>query len=360
MSMIDGAVRRASAGGLDKPVATFAAVAAAAVMLLVPVDLLQNAVVQSGLADTIPYLAPPLGTKAKVGLALVAAGFAFGLVMSMMRCIDWLSKRRAPKAVEPQHEMEAAPRLRRRDRHPDAPPRAPLSAARDLGDPDEAPLELAVPAAKPVPAPVLEPEPWPFEEPASGTRHRRPSLIEILSEPAAPAPEDGPQADDDRFADRLRRIRPGHSADAEPEPVELEPAVQAASHPEPLPVEEPALAVEPEQAEVEPEASQPNEPEAPEPFEMPAQPSWMDVEEPAHVDAAAERRSRGRRWQDQADPESLHGLLIRLERAMERRASPPVANGGTSAAPELAFEEPMDNRLRSALENLKRFAPRAG
>jgi hypothetical protein len=58
--------------------------------------------------------------------------------------------------------------------------------------------------------------------------------------------------------------------------------------------------------------------------------------------------------------ESLAELLARFERALERKTAEQRAPAPASRDEEVVSEEGMDLRLRSALENLRRFAPSRG
>jgi hypothetical protein len=78
---------------------------------------------------------------------------------------------------------------------------------------------------------------------------------------------------------------------------------------------------------------------------------------PAWIDPPSPRREVA----ESAGAESLTALLARFERALEKRASQSSASmPAASIAPDEQEPETMDVRLRSALENLKRFAPRHG
>ena len=128
-SLLDVAVRRAGAGGFDRPVAVLAGAAAATMVSLMPIDVLQNLVLQSGLPDLLPAAEPPLGGKARAAFAAVAAVAGFLVAYAAMRLIG-----RGPNAARTSREemdewprgATPAPRVRRRDLHPDAPVRAPL------------------------------------------------------------------------------------------------------------------------------------------------------------------------------------------------------------------------------------------
>ncbi|MEZ5656146.1 MAG: hypothetical protein R3E04_09710 [Sphingobium sp.] len=125
-----------------------------------PIDLLEAGVAHTGLSAVIPAIAPPLGGTARAALAGVsvlaaAAGAAWLLprkkrtpshieeedseVSYMFSKLKSLIKRSdGPFEYEAQVDdgddwVEPLPVLRRADSHPDAPPRAPLFASRDLG-----------------------------------------------------------------------------------------------------------------------------------------------------------------------------------------------------------------------------------
>ena len=258
-SLLDVAVRRAGEGGFDKPVAALAGGATAALLMLMPIDVLQNLVVDSGLPSLLAAAEPPLGMKAKLLIALVAAMIASGAVYGVMRLLGRKPARPTRwGAEEAETQFEPAPRMRRRDLHPDAPMPAPISALRDLGVPvDETVIEAPLILSEPLPEPEVE------------------ELV--LSEEEA-------------------------------------------------------------------------------------------VEEPVAV-AAPETVERPERAQGE---ESIAELLARLERALEKKPLPqwleqatvqPQPPAQAQSAPVPANEEaaePMDTRLRSALENLKRFAPAHG
>ena len=300
MSFLEQAAGRLKPS-LETMVAAGAAVITGAAVYLMPVDLLQNAVIASGLPSLLPPLDPPLGSRAKIGLALVAAGFAFGLVALLVRLLVGKPKAKVsgtarlferkrtakPKPVAAVAEdAPDAPKLRRRDRHPDAPARAPLSIGREIGSPESPPMPRFA-KEEPVfaPEPVYEPEPVAeaYDEPV----FKEP----VFEEPVFEAP-----------------------VFAEPEPVEADDVPAFEPHFEP----------------------------APEP--VATHPAWLDADVP----------------QPERNEPTLAELLERLEAAMARR---PVAAAPVAAEVVAELEERpavADDRLRSALENLKRFAPGRG
>ena len=124
-------------------------------------------------------------------------------------------------------EEEDAPKLRRRDVHPDAPVRRPISAARDLGEPapPQAPrMPAPIVVAQPEPEPAPEPEPEPEPEPVAAQPETIAQLMARLElgiarrsarpAPAAPAPQVFPEPGDDRLQsaiDSLQRLAARHS-----------------------------------------------------------------------------------------------------------------------------------------------------
>ena len=328
MSMLGGSTRRFGVG-MDKLVAAAVAAVAAVSLFLVPAVVLERAAQASGLSDMFAPLAPPLGMKARIGLALMVAGTVFGMMLVVTRFLMRPKAARAEPQV--QDDLPPAPRLRRRDAHPDAPARAPISAMRDFGEPDEPVFpEQPRPVARepePEPQPQFRPEPTP--EPAPEPRREgrgRPSLEEILAarEEAAGEPAAVPEAPD--------FVEPAAPAFA-PEPEFAEESWS----PEPLELQmEQALEPEPEPAW---DALQ-------EPAGPPAsRPMWMV--ETAPEPAAAEPRE-----------ENLSDLLARFEQALARKVAAPVRPRRAADAQPAELET--DARLRSALDNLKRFAVRAG
>jgi hypothetical protein len=176
------------------------------------------------------YAALPL-----VGLLLQPIGAA--IVAIVLALAGWLAmRRRAPARarkvpgihvrvarVKPAPKAEPAVRLRRADRHPDAPARAPIRAHRDLGSPfmevDTAPpppTVIDLPPPPPIdvtaitvapPAPEPAPEPEPVAEVA--LVHAEVPFVEApIAEPAPVRPVRGRSRADlgamiDRLADGL-------------------------------------------------------------------------------------------------------------------------------------------------------------
>ncbi|RYM14221.1 hypothetical protein [Sphingobium cupriresistens] len=136
-------------------IAALAGLAAALLVLWMPVGLVEMIVASSGLSEAWPAAAPPLGWKARLMMAGFAGVMAIGLVGLARRDADApeqedgkgrahrvqgarkmgfafskltaLARGRAASGIEPD-----APILRRADAHPDAPSRPPIFASRDF------------------------------------------------------------------------------------------------------------------------------------------------------------------------------------------------------------------------------------
>jgi hypothetical protein len=231
---------------LDLPVAGLAAAAAVFFAFAVPQDMLSHMVSATGLPSLFAAAQPPLGITARIAIAVVGAVLTFGLVFLLLRLLDRSGLDVPADGPVFQTEDEQAPKLRRRDVHPDAPGRRPISAARDLGEPasfeplapeppkasvplwlDEAPPEvLAEPEPEPEPEPQPEVATEPAPEPAPAPPTDQPTSIAALMERLeqglarrrspheaavfhSPPPQVFPEAPDDRLQsaiDSLQRL----------------------------------------------------------------------------------------------------------------------------------------------------------
>lgn len=127
-SPFQGAARGWGRNVLDLPVAALAGLAVAFAAFAMPTDLLSQFVGSSGLSTLFSAAEPPLGLKARVGIGATGALLISALVYFLLRMLDRIGLDRSKAEDE-------GPRLRRRDAHPDAPVRRPISAARDFGEP---------------------------------------------------------------------------------------------------------------------------------------------------------------------------------------------------------------------------------
>lgn len=98
--------------------------------LAIPYGALQDIVVTSGVAAFIPSAEPPLGATARICIGVFAGGAAALIAWFVLSgLLMWRDSRSEAEVGE------RPPAVRRADAHPDAPPRAPLLATRDLGMP---------------------------------------------------------------------------------------------------------------------------------------------------------------------------------------------------------------------------------
>lgn len=151
-------------------VAVLAGAGVAGACVVMPAASLEQLVLASGLPAVLSAAEPPLGTTARLTLGAGAGGLValftwFGLFLMLGTRGFTIGKAVATD--------EAVPNLRRADAHPDAPPRAPLLATRDLGTPF---LEVT---AQPKAEAKAEAKADPFE---------RIEAIEPLFAPEAPRP----------------------------------------------------------------------------------------------------------------------------------------------------------------------------
>jgi hypothetical protein len=286
--------------GPEKLVAVAAALVTGGAVYLMPQAVLQEAVIASGLPSVLPPLEPPLGARARIGLSLFAAGTVFGLVVLVLGLLARRSDHQARKAAaQPAAEddhLPVPPRVRRRDRHPDAPVRAPLQIDREIGLPEERPQR-----------------------------------------PERPQPESAPEPS--------RRIRAGRvEEELPPEPpvFELGPdAIVDAPEPEPEP--------EPQAPVIEKRQEPPRRRE-----QVPSHPAWLEVPEPRPVPSTEPLAELVERL-ERAMAKRAAGSTPRTPAP---EPAPPAAIPAPEAAEE--EEDGPDARLRNALESLKRFAPQRG
>jgi len=210
---------RSERSALDLPVAALAGLAVAFAAFAIPADLLAELIGASGLPNLLEAAQPPLGMTARIALAAAGSLTVFAAAFLLLRWLD----RFAVSPARPAEIGEQKPRLRKRDAHPDAPARVPLSAVRELGEP--APPLSVQRKAEPVPPaiPAIEPTPPVAEsakpESLSELMARLERGLERRTAPKAAsakpvlAPDDAPQvfppASDDRLQsaiDSLQRL----------------------------------------------------------------------------------------------------------------------------------------------------------
>lgn len=176
----------------------FAALFGLCSLALAP-ELLERIVTTLGIDKIVPAAAPPLGQTARLllamGMALVGeiVGLLIGARLAAGKRAEPM-RRRGLKTNSEADTSEAAPHLRDRDLHPDAPARKPLSATSDLRDADlrndrgETTGGIETALRRRALASEADHEPRPFIEaaPLPGGEWQ-PSMAEVEDAPASPA-----------------------------------------------------------------------------------------------------------------------------------------------------------------------------
>ncbi len=90
--------------------------------LAIPVSLLEDAVIASGVAVFIPAAEPPLGATARICVGVAAGAGVAAVLWLILSVLIGIRESRSVKSGE------RRPTVRRADAHPDAPPREPLRA----------------------------------------------------------------------------------------------------------------------------------------------------------------------------------------------------------------------------------------
>lgn len=163
---------------------------------MIPVPALEALVMDSGLPSILAAAEPPLGLTARLAVALGAGAFV-GAFMWLSAFILLGSRGLTigggdVEAVD--SEAVPLPVLRRADAHPDAPPRPPLLATRDLGRPF-----LEVRAAAPA---EVEDEQVDFEV-LFPPRPMTAPVLTLVPEPVAEAPEMHADDADERIVEAV-------------------------------------------------------------------------------------------------------------------------------------------------------------
>jgi len=304
------------------PVAPAIAIVLAALgglmFLLMPTAVLEDLVVDSGIASFVTAAEPPLGITAHFAIAflvaLVAGGVSwFGLFLVMGTRVV---------AIGRNAREDGVPILRRADAHPDAPPRRPVFANRDLGTPflevtAESSLPMSVADAVAYVPPVIEERDIPVDLDTPLATYRGPL------DPPLPEPDPLPLGWID-------------------EPVAAPSPIRAQA-----PVPEPMVAVDPRPVHAVPEAPAP---------ESPADDSAPRFASHERIETF-ELTPMVRSSEPSASlpPATIHDLLDRLERGVAKRKEVP--------APEPEVPEadvPAVGSLEETLGVLRQLASRVG
>lgn len=208
----------------------------AAMFALVPTDLLESMVVDSGIASVLSAAEPPLGLTARAALALVC-GSGVGLIAWFALFLSFGT--RTILLQRPGGAGADAPILRRADAHPDAPARRPLFANTDLGTPF---LEVR---ARPVhldASDLRKPEsaPPPIERALPADLDQPLSAYDPGAVPEAPIDWSPPPAEivdpAPRPLPRRQTFDPGERFETFPLTPMVRPAAQPEPEPQPLPI----------------------------------------------------------------------------------------------------------------------------
>jgi hypothetical protein len=286
--------------------------------LLMPSAVLEDLVVDSGIASLVTAAQPPLGMTAHFTIAF--------LVALVVGSISWfglflLIGTRAV-AIGGNAREDGVPILRRADAHPDAPPRRPVFANRDLGTPflevtAESSLPMSVADAVAYAPPVVEERDIPADLDTPLATYRSPL------DPPLPAPDPLP----------LGRIDEPVAA---PSPIRAE-----------APAPEPIIAVDPRPARIDPIS-----PAIVPPAEDPA-PRFASHERIETFELTPMVRSS--ETSVPLPSATIHDLLDRLERGVAKRKEAPAPE---PEAPQV--EIPAAGSLEETLGVLRQLASRVG
>ncbi|MEQ9661059.1 MAG: hypothetical protein RLN87_00740 [Parasphingopyxis sp.] len=305
----------------------------AALILMTPNTLFEAFIVQTGLPGMIDAAAPPLGAKARIVFALIAAVIV--TIGAWVALSILLRDRGGDTAYGYGHDEEnGLPPRRRADSHPDHPARAPLMA-HDLG----APLDLVTVAP---------------DEPSDDFADFGPADAPAFGEPEQPF-EPAPAAFDPP-AEQSPRFAPEAPSWEEPFAPQPEPAQSTQSF-EPPAFETPAFdppAHNPQQAET---------PAGPEPEPAPEPVAQEQEPEPVFTVPLKPRPAAGEPAPEASGPQpappqrdvqsELGELIDRLEAGLaHRRERLNKQAQPEAAAPEAATT---DGALREALDALQRL-----
>jgi hypothetical protein len=332
---------------LNLPIAPLAAALVGGVMALafalMPSGILEDLVIDSGIASVVSAAEPPLGLTARAVLILIGGGgmamIAWFALFLMFGTRSIVIQRSADSGAE-----EKAPVLRRADAHPDAPARRPVFANRDLGTPF-----LEVRAERPVHKRAEEPE-------LKQSLPAKPDIEDAHFEPVPEAPVVAPiAAAPIAAAPMIADVAPTVAepvdtvADERTIPADLDMPL-AAFDPEAIPEEPADWAPSPISILRTPRQQVFDPGERFETFELtPMVRKSEAAPEPAHAPAQSPAQALAAARRERDPSASIHALLDRLERGVSRRES----------VPPPPSEPTPDEAIQQALVTLRRLATRA-
>lgn len=324
--------------------------------LAIPAPLLEDIVVTSGIAAFVPAAEAPLGATARICVGVFAGGTVALIAWFLLSALLAWRDSRVP--VEAEEAGRRRPMVRRADAHPDAPPRPPLLATRDLGMPFAAKVDSKIED--------IDADARMFALPEEKAQQveaevRSLHLPELPPEPViamgAPAPP-------------VETIPGVFVPELEIETIRVVPTIAAPPTPQPLPadLDQPLSAFDPDAILERPLVPPPPLPplvRAPAPappvfdagerfetFELTPQTRPAPAPDAPHADNLAAPETDA----------SVHALLDRLERGIVRRVHrpepQPEVRHESAPAPQPEAESEMQG-LEGALEALRKLAVRA-
>ncbi|WP_242153131.1 hypothetical protein [Sphingomonas sp. BAUL-RG-20F-R05-02] len=326
----------------------------ALVFAVMPTSTLESLVVDSGIAALVNAAQPPLGLTARAMLALVGGG-----VVSVLAWVALFVAvgTRLIILQNPRATGVAGPALRRADVHPDAPPRQPVFANRDLGTPflevraEVAPIERTLPDDLDMPLAAFDPQSFTasFDAQTPEPERLMPTPRLAPAEPPLPIRLDTSDTPD-RIAASLR-LTPAPSQAEAPAP----PAGQAEPTALPRLIRRDIgraidlIAASMLHAAPAPTSEDPTEEHDDMPVDLPA-PVRVETGQAIGLIAASMQQTPARTPEGDS-PTSVRALLDRLERSVARRDVTP------DPAPTRAARQ---ESIRDTLDTLRGLATRAG
>lgn len=220
-------------------------------VLVVPMPVLEGLVMDSGLPAVIAATEPPLGFTARCVMAF-GAGASVAL-FSWFAAFVLLGSRTLTigDGEETDLDLDAVPTpvLRRADAHPDAPPRPPLLATRDLGRPfdafrtppditkideiEEITIEVAAPVLEPLAiAPIEQPLPVDLDQPLAAFDPDAMPEVPLAAPVALPPLSRGPRPPVFEETERFDVFELPTPVRPEPRPISLVSREDAITRPE--------------------------------------------------------------------------------------------------------------------------------
>jgi hypothetical protein len=324
---------------------------------VMPTGTLEALVVDSGIASLLNAAQPPLGLTARAVLALVGGG-----VVSVLAWIALFVAvgTRSIILQNPRATGDAGPALRRADVHPDAPPRQPVFANRDLGTPflevraDAAPTpqpaERALPADLDMPLAAFDPQSFaaPFKAQAAEKAMPIPD--------AEPTPTPLPIRLDtghalDLIAASLRHApEPAAEALSETPDTRSVTKVQPAKMPTPI-RNDTGRVIDLIAASMQSATPMPPREEVLEPAIKAPEPMRLETGHAIDLIAASMQQPSAPA-PEAGSPASVRALLDRLERSVAKRETAP--------APAAPSRQARQESIRDTLDTLRGLATRAG